>query len=437
MVNVFGLSYRSWIERGRRLALGLLFFCFLWQPTVTRAEAEGSILFLSPNSGTNLVGSTFNVSVLLNTQGESISAVQLDVKFPADKLRIVKPSSDKSLLAIWLEPPVYSNTDGTAKLVGIIPNGITTESGLVTTITFEAIATGLATVEVQRTSSVLANDGQGTELLSGFGRATFELTPKPPEGVEVFSDTHPFGDIWYNNSSPALSLDKPEGIQDFSYELDNKPFTIPDNTPDTADDVVAFEGTADGLWYFHVKARKDDVWGTTTHMPLRIDTTPPAAFTPHAEILFSGQLGKVLVSFFTTDAHSGIDHYEVGVLSADQDPSETPAFVRAESPYQLPNVIGKNFRVVVRAFDRAGNVRDEQITVTVSTTVVGYIRDHIFTILGLGLGILVAYLLLHLHLLRRLRRYRQVMHQIKEEEHEAEEARHHHDYEIGSDTHES
>ncbi len=401
----------------------------LFSPVLPPAQAAGgSLLFFSPGSGTNLVGSTFDVSVLLNTQGVSIGAVQLEIKYPADKLRIVKPSSDKSLLAIWLEPPVYSNTDGTARLVGIIPNGITTESGLVTTITFEAVASGLATVEVLRSSSVLANDGLGTEVLSGFGRATFELTPKPPEGVRVFSDTHPFADIWYNNNSPTLTLEKEEGVQDFSYELDNKPFTVPDNEPETTDTVASFENIGNGLWYFHVKARKEDIWGTTTHIPIRIDSTPPAEFTPTSEILFSGKQAKVLVSFFTTDAHSGIDHYEVGVLSSDQSPFESPSFVRAESPYQLPNIIGQNSRVVVRAFDRAGNVRDEQITVTVSTSVASFIKDKIFIILGILVAILALYMLLHLHLMRRLRRYRAVMQKVKEEEHEAQEAKHHHEY---------
>jgi hypothetical protein len=406
------------------LVASLLFFT---SPAGLFAQSEGSQLFFSPSAGTNLVGSTFDVSILINTQNQSINTVQVDVAFPADKLRIVKPSSDKSLLAIWLEPPVYSNVNGTAHLVGVIPNGITTGSGLVSTITFEAIATGTATVEIKSSSSVLANDGLGTETLTGYGRATFSLTPKPLEGVNVYSDTHPFSDQWYNNSSVAFTLEKSGGIEDFSYDFDNKPFTVPDNIPDTNDSIIGFEDVADGVWYLHVKARKQGVWGTPTHLLVRVDTQAPAEFKPVSEVLFSGEQAKVFISFFTTDEHSGIDHYEVGVLEAGQSADESPVFVRTESPYQLPNIIGKHFKVVVRVFDKAGNVTDELVNVTVGTSLINWVKQHIFTLLGLLGGVLILYFVFHLHLKNRVLRYKEALRRVREEEHEREEAQHHHE----------
>jgi hypothetical protein len=401
---------------------------FIGQPFLVGAQTEGTQLFFSPGAGTNLVGSTFDVSVLLNTQGQSVNAVQVDIKFSADKLRIVKPSSDKSLLAIWLEPPVYSNTNGTAHLVGVVPGGITTESGLVSTITFEAIASGTATIEIQSTSSVLANDGLGTETLTGFGRASFSLSPKPLDGVNVYSDTHPFSDQWYNNDSVTFTLEKPAEVTDFSYEFDNKPFTVPDNEADTSESLVSFEDVADGVWYFHVKARKEGVWGTPTHLLVRVDTQAPAGFKPESEVLFSGEQAKVFISFFTTDEHSGIDHYEVGVLAADQSADESPVFVHSESPYQLPKLVGKHFRVVVRVFDKAGNVHDEQINVTVGTSVLSLIKDNIFILLGILAAALVLYFIFRLHLWNRVQRYKEALRLLKEQEHEQEELAHHHQF---------
>jgi hypothetical protein len=409
-----------------RLILGSLVAAWLFGAQPLFVKAEGTQLFFSPASGTNLVGSTFDVSVLLNTQGQSINTVQVDIKYPADKLRIVKPSSDRSLLAIWLEPPVYSNVNGTARLVGVIPNGVTTGSGLVSTITFEAIATGTAVVEIRSTSSVLANDGLGTETLSGYGRATYSLTPRPLEGVNVYSDTHPFSDQWYNNDNVTFSLEKSPGITDFSYEFDNKPFTVPDNSPDTTDDLVSFPDVGDGVWYFHVKARKEGVWGSPTHLLVRVDTQPPAKFKPQSEVLFSGEQAKVFISFFTTDEHSGISHYEVGVLAANQSADESPVFVRSESPYQLPNIAGNRFRVVVRAFDRAGNVVDEQISVSIGTSIISFFKRHIFILLGVGLAFGSLYFVFRLHIWGRVQRYKEALKRIQEEEHEQEELKHHH-----------
>jgi hypothetical protein len=393
---------------GRKVILALLgtqlvFHFVAFYPE--SAQANGGVsLFFSPSHGTNLVGSTFDVSALINTEGESINTVQLEISFPADKVRLISPSSGTSILGVWLEPPVYSNVNGTVHLVGIVPGGIKTDGGFITTMTFEALKSGSAVLSIRASSKVLANDGLGTSVLTGYGQATFTLTPKPPEGVAISSDTHPFADHWYNNNSPVLTFEKAEGVSDFSYELDDRPFTIPDNEPETTEAQAAFESLKDGLWYFHVKARSSGAWGTTTHYPIRIDTTPPAVFMPFAEKFFSGKSGKVLVSFFTTDNQSGIDHYDIGVLEASAEPGEAPAFVRTESPFQLSTLTGKKFRVVVRVFDQAGNVRDENVDIDLTLSVSGIVKKYLPTALFILSALVFLYSLFHLSYLIRLTR---------------------------------
>ncbi|MFH1759197.1 MAG: cohesin domain-containing protein [Patescibacteria group bacterium] len=234
----------------------LLFFGgFFWYSQPAFA-ASGATLSISPASGTVLYNSTFEASIYMDTRGESINAVELNLKFPPDKLSIIKPSGGESFFSIWPEVPVYSNTDGTVKLVGGIPNGIITESGLITTITFKAKQTGQATIEILPSSKVLANDGRGTDVLARSGRGTFTIKPRPPGGVKVFSETHPFEDQWYNNNNPIFTWEKDAGVTDFSFVLDNKPQTIPDNNTNNQDTIKAYEELDDGLWYFHVKAKK-------------------------------------------------------------------------------------------------------------------------------------------------------------------------------------
>ena len=347
------------------------------------ADSNKTTLFLSPRIESVLAGSTFDVSVLLDTHANSINTVELNLKFSSDKLTIVKPSNGKSFISIWLESPTYSNTKGVASFVGGIPNGITTESGLITTITFKAKATGKAVIEVLPSSKVLANDGFGTNILSGFGRGVYTINPRPPEGARVFSESHPFEDRWYNNNNPTLTWEKDIGITDFSFELDNKPLTIPDNNPDTENTIMSYTNLGDGVLYFHIKARKEGVWGSTTHFVLHIDTEPPASFKPRVEVLSAAIINRALVSFSTTDLLSGIDHYEVGVIDKTKSPLESPVFVQAQSPYQLPNFISGDLRVIVRAIDRAGNVRDESSDV--------YIR---FSSRALFIAILSIFLIL-------------------------------------------
>ncbi len=92
----------------------------------------------SPTTGSFVEGSTFDVPILLDTEGSSINAIELHVIFDSDKLTVINPSSGKSIIGVWTEPPSYDNTRGIANYVGVIPNGIKTGSGLIGTITFKA-----------------------------------------------------------------------------------------------------------------------------------------------------------------------------------------------------------------------------------------------------------------------------------------------------------
>jgi hypothetical protein len=198
--------------------------------------------------------------------------------------------------------------------MGTIPNGIKTDSGLVATITFQAKAPGTSYITLSDASRILLNDGLGSDAVVEASRGQYSVVTKPPAGVQVFSDTHPFESQWYNNNAPTLSWTKDPGVTGFSYVFDTKPTTVPDNTAMSSDTVMSYQNISDGVWYFHIKALKGGAWGSTTHFAVRIDTTPPAIFTPNIEYLSAAVIDRFLVSFVTTDALSGIDHYEVGVI---------------------------------------------------------------------------------------------------------------------------
>ena len=89
------------------------------------ARAEIS---LSPRSGSFVEGSTFQVPILLNTKGKSVNGIEVRVKFDKDKLAIVNPSGGVSIIGIWVEPPGYDNTKGSASYDGVVRNGVTSEA---------------------------------------------------------------------------------------------------------------------------------------------------------------------------------------------------------------------------------------------------------------------------------------------------------------------
>jgi hypothetical protein len=372
---------------------------------------------ITPRSGTFQEGSTFEVPIFINTKTNNINAVELNIKFDPSRLSVIHPSGGKSIIGLWVEPPSYNNTKGTARIVGAIPGGIVTNSGLIVTITFQAKVTGQAIVEIMNNSSVLLNDGMGSPVAYEANRGVYTIVAKPPQGVIVYSDTHPFQDHWYNNRNPVLAWNKDPGVNGFSFLLDDKPNTVPENIVSGSSTVMAYENAKDGLSYFHIKALKNKAWGASTDYLVRIDTTPPAEFKPTVDYLSASTINRFLVSFFTTDSLSGIDHYEVGVIDKAKPVTESPVFVQTDSPYQIPFEAISNARVVVRAFDKAGNVRDGSIDVTVPFLPWKYVVDHATNIL-LGILALILFLILFHYLIghRIIRRIRKAFTIIEHEE---------------------
>ncbi len=389
----------------------------LFAANITPVSQKATIS-VSPHTSSFLENSTFEVPIFINSHGDSINAIELHVNFDAKKLNIIKPSSGKSVITLWAEPPSYSNVNGTVKIVGTIPNGIITDNGLITTITFKAIAPGETVVAVSNGSRVLANDGYGTEVALNVDRGTYSILYKPPEDIKVFSETHPFTDKWYNNNNPVLSWEKAANVSDFSYVLDNKPNTIPDNTAESNETGISYQNLPDGISYFHIKGHKKNTWGGTTHFPVRIDTKPPAAFTPTSELITAASEtsgNKVLLSFFTTDNMSGIDHYEVGLIDKTTSAESSPILVQAESPFQLPTLLKSEARVMVRAFDQAGNVQDATLDINAPQIVPSIVKENLMMILTIAFGILLLLIILHYltshHVLKHFRKALEIVHQ--------------------------
>ncbi len=406
--------------------IGLIFFSFASGATVTIDASKllpSVALSVSPRTGSFIEGGTFEVPISIDTRGTSINAVDIKVHYDEDKLSIVKPSSGQSIIGVWVEPPSYDNTRGVASYAGVIPNGITTKSGVIGVITFKAITSGRATVSIRSDSSVLLNDGLGSSAVVDVSQANYTITAKAPEGVRIFSETHPLQGSWYNNNTLVLAWEKEPRVTGFSFILDDKPTTIPDNTVDTPDTVKTYENLGDGLWYFHVKASKGGVWGGAGHFLVRIDTTPPAEFTPQASYVLAAAIlvERTLVSFFTTDNLSGIDHYEVGVIDKSQPISGSPVFTETESPYQVQLSGGTGLRVIVRALDRAGNIRDASIDVRTPLPFSRFLNDYaVILLLGFVFVILLLFFIHYLyghHIVAHFRRAFAIAKKEESEEH--------------------
>jgi len=341
-----------------------------------------SSLYVTPSSGSFIAGETFTVSIYVNTGDDFINAVEAHLTFSPDKLQVVSPSTGRSFIDVWVGQPQYSNTAGTLSFQGAIPTpGIKTSRGLISTVTFRVKAPGTTVLKFTDRSRVLLNDGQGTDILTQKTSGIYNLTLPPPAGPIVVSTAHPDQSRWYPNSSAVLKWTNEFPSNGYSFILNKEPIDVPDDIPEKNLEGVTYQDLADGTHYFHIKALAGGVWGATSHFALNIDASSPADFDINVSPSKITSQREPIIGFITTDALSGISHYEIKVV--DLAPSfengelaqSHPFFVEATSPYVPSLEVGK-YDLIVRAYDKAGNVYEvkDQLRI-VNSVVLGFLTS--------------------------------------------------------------
>ncbi len=341
-------------------------------------RADAGALIVGPTTGTFEVGDTFDVQVFLDTEGKSVNAIGVDLHFPPDKLQLVSPKTNVSVITIWTSQPEFNNRTGTIRLQGGIPGGVSVHRALVATLTFRVRSVGNAIVRFADQSKVLLNDGLGTNDLSRRVDALYTLTLPPPAGPNVVSDTHPNPSQWYSNRNITLSWTNQYEVDNYSYILNEEPTSDVDNVGDGARNQITYTNVPDGRHYFHIKALRAEVWGGRTDFAVNIDATPPASFPLEFVPGARTTVRKPVAIFSTTDTLSGLSHYELKIvpLAVSSEPvfdeGDTPFFIEATSPYILPELAPGSYDVIVRPYDEAGNYGETVKRLTIASGFFGF-----------------------------------------------------------------
>ena len=364
--------------RTRRSTKFLVFISFVFVFFSVCGAANAATLYFSPSSGSHAIGATFSVSVYVSSVDHAMNAASGIISFPSDKLEVTSLSKTGSIFTLWVQEPSFSNSAGTVNFESIVLNpGFTGSSGKAITITFRAKAAGNAPLTFS-SGSVLANDGQGTNILTSLGNAQFVLegaaptaptvpettTPSAvsvaPSAPQVLSSSHPDSNKWYNNKNPQFSWILPTGVNGVSVYLSKSRTANPGPFPDGLFSSKSYQDIEDGIWYFHIKMRNAAGWGPITHRKVLIDTTPPLPFEIEVQREDPTDPQPVLL-FETVDELSGVEYYEVKIGEGEPFPVER---IKIQS-YKLPSrALGKH-SIEVRAFDKAGNYTSTQTEIEV------------------------------------------------------------------------
>jgi len=332
--------------------------------------ASAATFFLSPSTGNFSIGSTFNASILLDTKGESINALEVDLSFPPDMLQVVSPSTGQSIIGVWTATPKFDNIKGTINLQGGIPGGITAPNALVSTVVFRVKSVGDGLVRFLDDSKVLLNDGLGTNVLKQTANAVYKFRLPPPAGPIVVSSTNPDQTTWYPNRTVSLQfLSEASVVEWYSYILSGDPTTIPDDISEGKKNSVSYTNLTDGIHYFHVKSLRASIWGGVTHFAIKVDSTPPSEFKIDIAPSSKTTSKQPVIQFTTTDMLSGIDHYDLKIIPlsiASSDEGGSRFFIEAVSPYVPEALELGSYDVIVRVYDKAGNFTEitERLRIT-------------------------------------------------------------------------
>ncbi len=341
------------------------------------ATAFAASLYFSPSTGSYRVGQSFSVGVYVSSPDSAMNAASGMVTFPSDKLEVTSVSKSGSIFSLWVAEPSFSNASGTAQFEGIVLNpGFSGSAGKLMTLTFRAKSPGTADVRLSTSSaSVLANDGKGTNILTGLGTASFavvidEKAPAEPEepsggGVpsapKVSSSTHPEPKSFYKNNNPVFSWSLPGGITGVNVLADHNPTTDPGTKSDGTFSTYTYDNVDDGKWFFHIRLKNADGWGSATHFGFNIDTQPPDRFEITDDRKDKSD-PRVALKFDATDATSGVDRYAIRVDDA------LPVEWKDDGKhvYQTETLSSGNHTFVVAAIDAAGNQLEKSLQLNVT-----------------------------------------------------------------------
>ncbi len=367
------------------LKFGLLILLAL--VSFSPVQSFAATLSVSPSTGVYTSGKTFTVKLVVNSEGKPINAAEGTLKFNPQEMTVVSIDKSASIFNLWVTEPTFSNSAGTITFSGGKPTGFTGSAGNIFNITFRTTSASNGRVSFS-TGSVLANDGMGTNVLSGMNGGTYTIqapSAQPeaevvvveyvapantPLAPKIQSSTHKDGE-WSKEKTVKFNWEVPTGITGLRTAFDSSPNTIPTKVYDSPIRDITLSDLSEGNSYFHLQFRNSEGWGKVSHFKLAIDTEKPESFIVKSPDDADFTNPKQILKLEVKDKTSPVKNFKIKI-----DENEAYDYVdeKASSTVELPELLPGYHSVVIEAFDGAGN----SLVATHSFTILAFDRP-VFT----------------------------------------------------------
>ncbi len=360
----------------------LLMISFLFAVSI----AQAATLQTAPSTGVYSSGSTFTISVLVNTGGKSVNAAEGVLSFNPRELSVVSVSKAGSIFNLWVTEPKVNHSAGTIEFSGGAPSGYSGGQGRIMTVTFRTLGSGSTKVKFKN-GTILANDGKGTNILNGMSGGNYTIkaqavTPEPekiieykpkantPKAPKINSSTHPDQNKWYNNNDVKLSWSLPTNVTAVRTLLNKHKSDVPTKLYSSPIKTISLSDIDDGVSYFHIQFKNSDGWGRVSSYKFAIDTEKPEII--RAENVNGEESDNPLpkLKVISKDKTSGVGLYKIKVDDKEVFEHRPEKITKTasgtyEALVELPLVEPGYHTVSVEVLDQAGNSDIKVVSFTV------------------------------------------------------------------------
>lgn len=360
---------------------------------ITPLRAQAATLFALPSEKTVTVGEEFSIGVFVSSPDKPMNAVSGVFSVPTDKLEILSLSKLNGIVGLWIEEPSSVVSTGKVSFRGVVLNpGYQGSAGSILTLRVRAKAVGTSVLGFD-SAAILANDGLGTNILTGTARSVYVVTnavetvkpetpieespsatstPSVPTGEEeiqpppvveppskqavpslpaIVSKTHPNSNVWYQSKNAEFSWKIPSDVTSIRVLADQSPRTSPSILHTPAIPSINLRDLEDGVWYIHAGFKNQVGWGGSMHYKFQIDSSPPSDLQVEEVVRVNASDVPVAFMISAKDATSGIGRYGIQVDGG----TEIEWRDDGSHQYTVENVLSGNHVFGVCAYDLAGN----------------------------------------------------------------------------------
>lgn len=342
----------------------------LYSPDGNNAIYNSTLRF-SPDSGVFNSNSEQTISVILDTGGEAINVVGLDIDYNPDEMEI--SSIDDSTSAC--DYVVEKNIDDTAGRVTFSCALLHTldhpQNTVIARLIVHPKTLGQSVLRFASSTTVKANDGLATDVLRMTTNASYTFLDNIETLVNqtetndtldkeiIYSTSHPNSERWYNKNF-AHFIWTTESNEKFRYSIstDTPDILLKDVYATTTSNVLSFRNLQDGLYYFNLAEEKNGQLGPVTNYAFKVDTTPPkdVQLIASQEDLSAGDVVRFMVN--ATDTASGLaSGFYIKVDNHILYPVKNIAYI----PFPETGT----YTITARIFDKANNYSDVTKVMTV------------------------------------------------------------------------